>query len=175
MQAKKIFLSVIGIMLVSVMLSACGDNTATTAPSNPVSAVTTQAGNATTAAVANAGGVPVPAGVTAVTLPGTLQQAAQPYLSSVPNGTFAAYKSSDKTDKIKNSVVDSFKKAGWDDKSETLKAAAGPLEQQGMFLVLFQKGGKVAQVIGYPGKMVAPMGAGVADSDTLLLFVSGGN
>jgi hypothetical protein len=110
-----------------------------------------------------------------VTLPGTLQQAAAPYLNNVPNGTFAAYKSSDKSDKIKSSVADSFKKAGWDDQSSKLSAAAGPLEQQGMFVLFFQKGTKVAQVIGYPGKIAAPLGASVTDSDTLLLVVSGGN
>lgn len=173
MHAKKIYLSVIGMLLVAVMvLSACGDNTATSAPST-TAAAQNQAN--TTAAAQSNGSVPELAGVSPVTLPGTLQQAAAPYLNNVPNGTFAAYKSSDKSDKIKSSVADSFKKAGWDDQSSKLGAAAGPLEQQGMFLLLFQKGTKVAQVIGYPGKIAAPLGASVSDSDTLLLVVSGGN
>lgn len=172
MQAKKFYLSIIGMLFVAMMvLSACGDPTATSAPSTTAA---TQ-NQATTAAAQSNGSLPELAGVSPVTLPGTLQQAAAPYLNSVPNGTFTAYKSSDKTDKVKGSVADSFKKAGWDDQSAKLGAAAGPLEQQGLFVLLFQKGTKVAQVIGYPGKIAAPLGASVADGDTLLLVVSGGN
>ncbi len=173
---KMFLLTLVALMMTAVALAACGDPTATNAPAATAAqsaAKTTTASGATTAATTG-GSVPTPAGASAISLPDMLKSQVGPYLSSVPNGVFSSYKFGDQPAKAKSAIADSFKKDGWDDKSAMMGQAAGTMEAQGIFLLLFQKGGKMAQVIGYPGSIAKPMGASIGDSETFYIVVSGG-
>jgi phage tail protein X len=156
--------------LLVMALAACGDPTATTAPA-------TTAVTSSTTAAANPGsgdtGLPALSGATDVTLPDVLKQQASAYTSAVKNGNFAAFKIGDQPAKVQSSLADSFKKAGWDDKSSALAAGADAMKAQGIFILVFQKGSKIATVVGYPGTLAGSMGAGVGPNDTFYMVVSG--
>lgn len=174
MFGKKLYVMVIGILVMAALLVACGDSTPTTAP-----AATTVAG-ATTASSGNgatAGGTPSVAGASAISpLPEALKQAAQAYSAGVPNGKLEAFKVGDAASKVKGTVTDSFKKDGWSEQTATIPSSAtAPLESQGYFFLYFLKGGKVATVVGYPGSVASALGASVGANDTLYLVITGGN
>ncbi len=170
MRSKKFNLLVVGLFLLT-LLAACGDNTATTAAT---SAATTAA--ATKDAGTNTGGdasIPTINGASTVDLPGMMKDQAGAFTANVKNGTFAAYKTADASSKVESSLSDSFKKAGWDDKSGMYAQAATALKSSGAFVLVFQKGNKVATVIGYPGQVASAMGANVGASDTFYMVISG--
>jgi hypothetical protein len=168
---------VVLLALLVAVLSACGDSTATTAPATTaVTSTTAAAVPASTTAATNPGsdsGLPSISGATTVALPDMLKQQASAYTSNVKNGSFAAYKVGDQPSKVEGTVSDSFKKAGWEDKSAMYASAAAPLKSQGIFLLTFQKGTQVATVVGYPGSVAAPLGAGVGVNDTFYMVISG--
>ncbi len=169
--SKKNLLLVMLVLLMAAMLAACGDNTATSAAT---SAATTAA--ATKDAGTNTGGdasIPSISGASAVDLPGMMKDQAGAFTANVKNGTFAAYKTADASSKVESSLSDGFKKAGWDDKSGMYAQAATALKSSGAFVLVFQKGNKVATVIGYPGQVAAAMGASVGQSDTFYMVISG--
>lgn len=154
------------VILFALALSACGDHTATTAP-----AATTAAANQPAATTGS--GLPGITGASSIALPAALKDQASAYTSSVKNGKFDAFKVSDQPAKVETSLTEAFKKAGWEDKSSVYAASASALKAQGVFVLLFQKGNSVASVVGYPGSMVAPLGAGVGANETFYMVVSG--
>lgn len=160
----------------SALLSACGDatpttSTAPTSSNNNVAAQTTQAASTTGAATET--GLPAISGATNVALPDVLKTQLNAYSSTIKNSQFAAFKVADASAKAETSVVDSYKKAGWEDKSASMAAATSQLSSMGVFVKIYQKGTQTAMVFGYPGSMAASMGSNVGQSDTLVLVVSG--
>jgi ABC-type uncharacterized transport system auxiliary subunit len=120
--------------------------------------------------------IPTYSGATAVTVPDSFKS--QFSTTGVKNGNVAAYKSADDATKVKSGLSDGFKKNGWDDKTSDLTASMGDslkqIEAIGAFAIGFQKGSKAAAVIGLPGTVAEPLGlTGVGEKDTVYLIISG--
>ncbi len=136
------------VMILSLVLVACGDEKAT---------------------------VPSYAGATTVTLPASLQPVADSLKTSVKESSVTAFKSADAPDKVKSGFADQFKKDGWEDKASTLGADTKSLEATGAFILLYQKGsGNAAAVVGFPAQVASALGVtDVAANGSLYIVISG--
>jgi hypothetical protein len=141
------------VLVMSVFLAACGDETAT---------------------------IPTYSGASAVTLPDTIKSQFTASAGSVKNPKVEAFKSSDEAAKIKSGLVDGFKKNGWTDKTDEAMKSAGDsfkqLEGMGAFVIGFEKGSSAAVVMGLPGSLAGALSiSGVEQKDTLYMVFSGSN
>lgn len=177
-KGKKFLVSMVALMTLAGGLAACGDNGPSTSDTTTSAAVTTTvaANNAatTTSNISSSAVVPNLSSASEVsTIPDSMKAAVQPYTTSVPNGTFKAYKVGEQTDKAQSELNDAFNKGGWQSNSAMTGQTNAALQQQGIFYLLFQKGTSVASVIGYPGSLASSMGiGGVGSSDTFYIVVS---
>jgi len=135
-------------LILSLVLVACGDDKAT---------------------------VPTYSGGTSVTLPSTLQPMADSLKTSVKESSVTAFKTADSADKVKSSFADQFKKDGWDDKASTLGSDTKSLEVQGAFILLYQKGSSnAAAVVGFPAQIATALGVtDVAANGSIYIVISG--
>ncbi len=138
------------IMLVSLMLVACGDEAAP---------------------------VPTYTGATSIKVPDTVKTQFGSAIQGMKNASFEAYKTTDKPDAVKSSFQNSFKGGGWEDKTSSFLKAddAKAIEQTGMFIVGYQKGNKGAVILGFPGGLVSnALGFdGIPDSESGYIVISG--
>ncbi len=141
-------------LLLSVMLVACGDETAT---------------------------VPTYSGASTVAIPSSIQSQFQAGLKDqkFKNAKFEAYKTADASDKVKSSLSDGFSKGGWTNKDSDVKTQLGAdnvkvIEQAGGFFLGYEKGNKAALIMGFPGIIAGPLGfTDVTDKEVLYMVISG--
>jgi hypothetical protein len=165
---KKMYL-VLVVLLMTVMLTACGGS-ATNTPAPAATSAPQSGGNNTAAHAQTGGDIPVISGASTTAVPDMLKTALDSYKTTVPGGKVEAFKVSGQATKVKGDLATAFKGKGWEDKTASLGAqATAALEQAGGFYLLFQKGNQAAAVVGYPGTM-----AGLGASDVIYFVVSGG-
>lgn len=166
-------------LLLAVVVAACGDATNTPEPAknNVSGSATTAAATVATGGSTTTSGLPTPANAKQVSvIPDMLKAQAEQYTKSIPNGTFSAFKVADQAGKVQSALSEAFTKGGWQDNSAALGQANEALKQQGIFVLSFQKNGKMAVAVGYPGTMASAMGmSDVSASDTFYMLVSNGN
>lgn len=142
------FLLVFAVLL-SLVLVACGDETA-----------------------------PVPAysGGSSITVPDTVKSQFSGSVSQFNNGTVEAYKTTDDIPKVKSGFESNFKGAGWEDKTSTYSAGQdlSSLTAAGMFVIGYQKGNKAAVIFGVPNALAAPLGfTGLNSGENVYMVISG--
>ena len=151
----KRFLPALAVLLVlSVALVACGDETAA---------------------------VPTYSGATTVTVPTDFSNQISSGLNSgkLKNAKIEAYKTADEAAKLKSGLSDGFTKGGWNDATKTLLGASGGdslkvFEQSGGFILGYEKGNKAAAVMAFPGQIASAIGfTGVGAQDVVYLVMSG--
>jgi len=142
------------LLVVSVMLVACGDETAA---------------------------VPTYTGATNVNVPNDFSTQISSSLQSnkLKNAKIEAFKTSDDTTKIKSDLVNGFNKGGWNDATSTLLGASSgdvfkTFDQTGGFILGYEKGNKAAAVMAFPGQLASGIGfKDVGDKDVVYLVMSG--
>ena len=150
----KRFLPALAVLLVlSVALVACGDETAA---------------------------VPTYSGATTVTVPTDFSTQISSGLnnSKLKNAKIEAYKTADEAAKVKSGLADGFSKGGWNDATSTLLGSGGDslkvFEQSGGFILGYEKGNKAAAVMAFPGQIASAIGfTGVGAQDVVYLVMSG--
>lgn len=192
---KRILLAVCALLVVSMALVACGDNTATPAPAattvanapaattaaaKTTAAATTAASAATTAATGGTNalaGVPPYPGGSVVELPDTIKtQFTSSVGSSVKNPQIGAFTTADDGTKVKAYYTDYFTKNGWKDAAALVGAAATQFDSLGGFYLLYTKDKSVFVVIGLPGSAAAALGGSgmsVPSTGSLVLGFAG--
>ncbi|NWJ45328.1 MAG: hypothetical protein HXX08_05555 [Chloroflexi bacterium] len=112
---------------------------------------------------------------TAVEFPDTFKTQLDASLKSIKDKSYEAYKTAESTTKIKDFFVESFKKSGWDDKSDKFEPETKQLMTQlQTFAIMYQKGTKIATVMSLSGNEAAQLGfQEVSPTDTLYLLVVG--
>lgn len=133
----------------SLLLAACGDETA-----------------------------PVPgySGATAVTISDTVKTQMTGSLPQIKNPTVEGFKTTDDVTTIKSTYDSNFKSAGWDDKSsefagdESIKQMTG----LGMVVLGYQKGNKAAIVMAFPSKFATALGfSDLGTNENAIMVISG--
>src|SRR4051812_36340662 len=118
---KRFPLLLVCAVLLSLVLVACGDETA-----------------------------PVPAysGGSSITVPDSVKSQFSSSVNQFNNGTVEAYKTTDDIPKVKSGFESNFKSAGWDDKTSTYSGGTdlSQLTSLGMFVIGYQKGNKAAVI-----------------------------
>jgi len=138
--------SVLAILaLLAITLVACGENTATSAPA----AATTASGSAatTTAGTSSNANFFVLSGATSAPVPDALKTALSTYQTQYPGSTAQAFKISDASAKVKDSLAAAFTKEGWANVTPNVPDAGGG------FGLAFTKANKGAAVVAFPGVM----------------------
>jgi ABC-type uncharacterized transport system auxiliary subunit len=151
---KRFLPALAALLVVSVMLVACGDETAA---------------------------VPTYTGATSVTVPTDFSTQISSGLQSskLKNAKIEAYKTSDDATKVKSGLVDGFSKGGWNDATSTLLGASGgdalkAFDQTGGFILGYETGNKAAAVMAFPGQLASAVGfQDVGDKDVVYLVMSG--
>jgi hypothetical protein len=146
---KRLAILVVFLAALSLVLVACGDETA-----------------------------PVPAysGATAVTLSDSVKSQMSGSLTQIKNPTVEGFKTTDDVNKIKSTYDSSFKSAGWDDKSaefaddDSIKQLTG----LGMVVLGYQKGNKAAIVMALPNTFAEALGfSGLDKTENAIMVISG--
>jgi hypothetical protein len=190
---KKMFPVMVLVLLLSLVLAACGDSptatvaptatsaptttvapTATTAPATTVAATTTARPVATTQSGSSSiFGYP---GAVVMTMPDNFKnQIISSMGSGIKNGQVEVYKTADDATKIKTSYTDALKKDGWNDQTATLGATANEsMERVGGFVLIFQKGLSAAAVMVLPATAGAAFGlSGLDPKESLIMIIRG--
>ncbi len=137
-------------LLLSLVLVACGDETAL---------------------------VPAYSGANSVTVPEIVKTQFAASVNQFNNGTVEAYKTTDDIAKVKSGFESNFKSGGWEDKTSTYAGGTDlkPLQDAGMFIIAYQKGNKAAVIFGVPNAMSAPMGFTSLNANENVYMVISGN
>ncbi len=141
-------------LLLSTLLVACGDETAT---------------------------VPTYTGASTVTVPDDFSKSITSGLKDgkLKNPKVEAFKSTDAASKVKSGLTDGFSKGGWSDKTSDLTKELGGdnlkvFEQAGGFVLGYEKGNKAAAVLGFPGAIASGIGfKDIGANDTVYMVLSG--
>ncbi len=116
--------------------------------------------------------IPTYTGGTAVSLNDSVKSAFT--TSNVKNSKIEAFKTSDSVDKVKSGFTDSFSKDGWSNKVSEVDTLTKTLEPLKGFALAYEKNGKAAVVMGFPGSAAPALGIeGVGASDTVYMILSG--
>lgn len=139
------------VVLLSLVLVACGDETAP---------------------------VPTYPGATSIPVPDAVKTQFASSLSQFNNGTIEAYKTTDDLSKVKSGFDSNYKSAGWDDKTSTYVSASDSttIQSAGMVIVAYQKGNKAAVNVGMPNAIAtAPSSGftGLNGNENVFLVISG--
>jgi ABC-type uncharacterized transport system auxiliary subunit len=148
MRKRLAFLLVLAALL-SLVLVACGDETAP---------------------------VPTYPGATSITLPDSIKSQFTATLANYKNTAADGFKTTDDLAKVKSSFQSSFKSAGWDDVSDKLASQAGAkaITDAGGFIIGFTKGNKGANVIAVPNAYAEGSGfTGINAGENPYIVISG--
>lgn len=136
-------------ILLTIFLAACGDETTS---------------------------VPTYTGATTVTLSDSLKSKMTSNLTQVKNPAIEGYKTTDDVSKIKSTFDNSFKSAGWEDKSSEFLSGDNikQLTRAGITASSYQKGDKTAIVMAFPNNVAAPVGfSGLNNNENAIMVISG--
>jgi hypothetical protein len=142
------------LLVLSVALVACGDETAA---------------------------VPTYTGATSVTVPSdfSTQLSSNLQSSKLKNAKIEAFKTVDDASKVRASLTDGFSKGGWNDATSALLGGTGDdslkvFDRTGGFILGYEKGNKATAIMAFPGQIALGMGfKDVGDKDVVYLVMSG--
>ena len=146
---KRLAVLVVFLAARSLVLVACGDETAS---------------------------VPAYSGATAVTLSDSVKSKMSDSLAQIKNPTVEGFKTTDDVNKIKSTYDSNFKSAGWDDKSSEFgsEASIKQLTDLGLVVLGYQKGNKAAIVMAFPNTYAGALGfSGLGTNENAILVISG--
>lgn len=146
---KRLAILVVFLAGLSLVLVACGDETAS---------------------------VPAYGNATAVTLADATKTKMSSGLTQIKNPSVEGFKTSDDVNKIKGTYDSNFKSAGWDDK--TSEFAGGDnikqLTDLGIVVLGYQKGNKAAIIMALPSQYASALGfSGLSDTENAIMVISG--
>jgi hypothetical protein len=146
---KRLAILVVFLAAFSLVLVACGDETAS---------------------------VPAYNGATAVTLSDSVKSQMSGSLTQIKNATVEGFKTTDDVNKIKSTFDSNFKSAGWDDKSSEFAGddSIKQLTGMGMVVLGYQKGNKAAIVMALPNTFAEALGfSGLDKTENAIMVISG--